>query len=579
MSAKLLRSSKFLKRKALANGVRCFSAAAALAPHKELKFGDDGRASLARGVNILGKAVSVTLGPKGRNVLIEQSYGPPKITKDGVTVAKSITLADRFENLGAKLVQEVANKTNEVAGDGTTTATVLARAIFIEGLKCIAGGVNPTELRKGVQMAVHETIEFLKKNSQKITTSEQISQVAAISANGDKGIGNLIADAMAKVGKEGVITVQDGKTIEDELLVTEGMKFDRGFISPYFITDAKTQKVALENAFVLLSEKKISSINDILPALEIAAKERRPLFVIAEDVDGEALAALIINKLRGQIQVAAVKAPGFGDNRKAILEDIAVMTGGKVFADEMADIKLESPQSEHFGFAKSITITKDETIVLNGAGSNEAIHERCEFIRRSIATSTSEYEKEKMQERLAKLSGGVAVIKVGGGSEVEVGERKDRVVDALNATKAAVEEGIIPGGGAALIKAVPILMEMALKEKNNDIRLGIKIVAEAIKAPAMTIVDNAGESGAVVAGHLLSHADDFAYGYNAFTGRYVNMIEDGIIDPLKVVRTALNDASGVASLLTTTDCMIVDAPKATEASPAMPNGGAGMMDY
>lgn len=556
---------------------RCMSSAA-----KEIRFGDEGRAAMARGVNILAKAVSATLGPKGRNVIIEQAYGAPKITKDGVTVAKSITLGDRFENLGAKLVQDVANKTNEVAGDGTTTATILTRAIFCEGLKCIASGVNPADLRLGVQNAVHEVIEFLKANSTKITTTDQITQVATISANGDKHIGQLISEAMTKVGKEGVITIQDGKTIEDELSITEGMKFDRGFISPYFINSTKEQKVQFENALVMVSEKKITLISDIIPALEIAATTRRPLLIVAEDIDGEALAALILNKLRGQVSVCAVKAPGFGDNRKAILEDLAILTGSTVFNDEL-DVKLDKARPEYFGSVKSCTVTKDDTVLLNGQGTPEAIHERCEAIRQAVGKTTSDYEKEKLQERLAKLSGGVAVIKVGGVSEVEVGERKDRFVDALNATRAAVEEGVVPGGGSALIKAVPRLQEMAVKERNNDVRLGIKIVTEAIQAPVKTIVDNAGEHGAVVAGEILKKADQFNYGYNAAAGKYVDMIAEGIIDPLKVVRTGLSDASGVASLLTTTEAMIVDAPKpeaaANPAAAMAGMGGMGGMDY
>ena len=544
----------------------------AFSTHKEVKFGDEGRAAMARGVNILARAVATTLGPKGRTVIIEQSYGAPKITKDGVTVAKAITLLDKFENLGAKLVQDVANKTNEIAGDGTTTATILARAIFIEGLKCIASGVNAADLRKGIAVAVQETIDFLKANSTKITTAEQITQVATISANGDRHIGQLIADAMGKVGKEGVITVQEGKTIDDELSVTEGMKFDRGFISPYFINDSKKQEVHFENPYILISERKITMINDILPSLEIAARDRRPLLIIAEDVDGEALAALILNKLRGQISVAAVKAPGFGDNRKAILEDLAVLTGGTVFNEELG-IRLEKPEISNFGQVKTCTITKDDTIILNGQGRAESIHERTEQIRQSITSTTSEYEKEKLQERLAKLSGGVAVIKVGGVSEVEVGERKDRFVDALNATRAAVEEGVVPGGGSALIKAVPRLLSLAASEKSNDRRLGIKIVAEAIQSPIKTIVDNAGEHGAVVAGEILKRSDSFNFGYNAATSTYVDMMVEGIIDPLKVVRTGLSDAAGVASLLATTEAMIVDAPsKESE----IPSSSAGM---
>lgn len=545
--------------------------------HKEIRFGDDGRAAMARGVNVLAKAVATTLGPKGRVVIIEQAYGGPKITKDGVTVAKSITLKDKFENLGAKLVQDVASKTNEQAGDGTTTATILARAIFVEGLKCIAAGVNPAELRKGVQMAVNEVIAYLRSNSTKITTSEQITQVATISANGDSHIGRLISDAMAKVGKDGVITIQDGKTIEDELSVTEGMKIERGFISPYFVNDTKEQKCSFENPLVLLADKKITLINDIIPALEISARERRPLLIVAEDVDGEALAALILNKLRGQIAVCAIKAAGFGDNRKASLEDLAILTGATLFTGEETGLKLDQVRPEHLGSVKSASVSKEETVVLNGAGSQAAIHERSEFIRQAIATCKSEYEREKLQERLAKISGGVAILRVGGASEVEVGERKDRFVDALNATRAAVEEGVIPGGGSALIKAVPRLQELALKEKSNDLRLGIKIVYEAIQAPLKTIVDNAGEHGAVVAGEILKRADNFNYGYNASTSKYVDMMADGIIDPLKVVRSALSDAAAAASLLTTTEAMIVDAPKEEAAEPAMPGGGMGGM--
>ncbi|CAJ0649924.1 10499_t:CDS:2, partial [Entrophospora sp. SA101] len=520
--------------------------------HKELNFGVEGRASLLNGVDILSKAVAVTLGPKGRNVLIEQPFGSPKITKDGVTVAKSITLKDKFENLGARLVQDVANKTNEVAGDGTTTATVLTRAIFVEGVKNVAAGCNPMDLRRGVQMAVDAIVKYLRENSRVITTSEEIAQVATISANGDIHVGNLIANAMEKVGKEGVITVKEGKTIEDELEITEGMRFDRGYISPYFITDAKSQKVEFEKPLILLSEKKISVLQDILPALETSAQQRRPLLIIAEDIDGEALAACILNKLRGNLQVAAVKAPGFGDNRKSILGDLAILTGGTVFSDEL-DIKLERATPDLFGSTGSATITKEDTIFLNGDGTKESIHQRCEQIRAAINDSTvSEYEKEKLQERLAKLSGGVAVIKVGGSSELEVGEKKDRFVDALNATRAAVEEGIVPGGGVALLKSIKCLDN--LKTSNFDQQLGINIIKSALTKPAKTIVDNAGEEGAVIVGKLLDdHVNDFNYGYDSATGEYGDMISRGIVDPLKVVRTALVDASGVASLLTTTE--------------------------
>ncbi|KAG0741861.1 hypothetical protein G6F57_000520 [Rhizopus arrhizus] len=544
--------------------------------HKDIKFGVEGRAALLKGVDVLAKSVAVTLGPKGRNVLIEQPYGSPKITKDGVTVAKSIVLEDKFENLGARLVQDVASKTNEIAGDGTTTATVLTRAIFTEGVKNVAAGCNPMDLRRGAQMAVDAVVDFLKSHTKVITTPQEVAQVATISANGDKHVGNMIAQAMERVGKEGVITVKAGKTIEDELEVTEGMRFDRGFISPYFITDTKTQKVEFEKPLILLSEKKISLLQDVLPALETAATQRRPLLIVAEDLDGEALAACILNKLRGQIQVAAVKAPGFGDNRKSILGDIGILTNSTVFSDEL-DVKLEKASPELFGTTGSVTITKEDTIILNGAGSKDSIAQRCEQIRGAIEDpSTSEYEKEKLQERLAKLSGGVAVIKVGGSSEVEVGEKKDRFDDALCATRAAVEEGIVPGGGVALLKAAKSLD--TLKGANFDQQLGINIIRQAIQNPCRTIVDNAGGEGSVVAGKLLEeHPDNINWGYDASTNEYVDMIERGIVDPTKVVRTALIDASGVASLLTTTECMITDAP-AKGGAPAMPPmGGMGGM--
>ncbi|KAL2185280.1 chaperonin GroL [Thermothelomyces heterothallicus CBS 203.75] len=529
--------------------------------HKELKFGVEGRAALLNGVETLAKAVATTLGPKGRNVLIESTFGSPKITKDGVTVAKAISLKDKFENLGAKLLADVASKTNEVAGDGTTTATVLARAIFSETVKNVAAGCNPMDLRRGIQAAVEAVVEYLQKHKRDITTSAEIAQVATISANGDEHIGALIANAMEKVGKEGVITVKEGKTMQDELEVTEGMRFDRGFVSPYFITDAKAQKVEFEKPLILLSEQKISAAADIIPALEISNKLRRPLVIIAEDFEGEALAVCILNKLRGQLEVAAVKAPGFGDNRKSILGDIAVLTNGTVFTNEL-DVKLEKITPDMLGSTGSITITKEDTIILNGEGSKDAIAQRCEQIRGVMADpSTSDYEKEKLQERLAKLSGGVAVIKVGGASEVEVGEKKDRFVDALNATRAAVEEGILPGGGTALIKAsVNALND--LKPANFDQQLGVSIVKNAITRPARTIVENAGLEGSVVIGKLSDeYASDFNTGFNSAKGEYVDMIQAGILDPLKVVRTGLVDASGVASLLGTTEVAIVEAPE------------------
>ncbi|CEL61194.1 Heat shock protein 60, mitochondrial OS=Paracoccidioides brasiliensis (strain ATCC MYA-826 / Pb01) GN=HSP60 PE=1 SV=1 [Rhizoctonia solani AG-1 IB] len=544
--------------------------------HKEVKFSNEGRAAMLKGVDILAKAVSVTLGPKGRNVIIEQPYGGPKITKDGVTVAKSITLKDKFENLGARLVQDVASKTNEIAGDGTTTATVLARAIYSEGVKNVAAGCNPMDLRRGAQKAVDKVIEFLEANKREITTSEEIAQVATISANGDAHIGQLIATAMEKVGKEGVITVKEGKTIEDEIEITEGMRFDRGYISPYFITDVKTQKAEFEKPLVLLSEKKISALQDILPSLEIAAQSRRPLLIIAEDVDGEALAACILNKLRGQLSVCAVKAPGFGDNRKSILGDLAILTGGSVFSDEV-DVKLEQVTADLLGSSGSVTITKEDTIFLNGAGSKDAIGARCEQIRAVLNDpTTSEFDKTKLQERLAKLSGGVAVLRVGGSSEVEVGEKKDRYDDALNATRAAVEEGIVPGGGVALLKASLSLTPESVATSNFDQSLGVSAIRNALQRPARTIVENAGEEGSVIVGQILEkYADKFTWGYDASKGEFTDMIARGIVDPLKVVRTALVDASGVASLLTTSEACIVEAPE-DKAPPAMPGGIGGM---
>ncbi|KFA66636.1 hypothetical protein S40285_03059 [Stachybotrys chlorohalonatus IBT 40285] len=540
--------------------------------HKELKFGVEGRAALLAGVDTLAKAVATTLGPKGRNVLIESSFGSPKITKDGVTVAKAVTLKDKFENLGARLLQDVASKTNEVAGDGTTTATVLARAIFSETVKNVAAGCNPMDLRRGIQAGVDAVVEYLQKNKRDITTSAEIAQVATISANGDIHVGKMIANAMEKVGKEGVITVKEGKTVQDELEVTEGMRFDRGFVSPYFITDTKSQKVEFENPLILLSEKKISAVQDIIPALEVSTQQRRPLVIIAEDIDGEALAVCILNKLRGQLQVAAVKAPGFGDNRKSILGDLAVLTNGTVFTDEL-DIKLDKATPDLLGSTGSITITKEDTIILNGDGSRDMISQRCEQIRGVIADpTTSEYEKEKLQERLAKLSGGVAVIKVGGSSEVEVGEKKDRFVDALNATRAAVEEGILPGGGTALIKASGQALG-SIKTANFDQQLGVNIVKNAITRPARTIIENAGLEGSVVVGKLTDeHAGDFNMGFDSSKGEYVDMIAAGILDPFKVVRTGLIDASGVASLLGTTEVAIVEAPE--EKGPP-PMGGMG----
>ena len=543
--------------------------------HKELKFGVEGRAALLKGVETLADAVSVTLGPKGRNVLIEQDFGSPKITKDGVTVARSITLQDKFENMGAKLLQEVASKTNEAAGDGTTSATVLGRAIFTESVKNVAAGCNPMDLRRGSQAAVEAVVDFLQKNKKEITTSAEIAQVATISANGDAHSGQLRASAMEKVGKEGVITVKEGKTLEDELEVTEGMRSDRGYISPYFVTNTKNGKAELERPLILLSEKKISALTDILPAFEIAVKSRRPLLIIADDIDGEALAACILNKIRGQLSVCAVKAPGFGDNKKNTLGDIAILTGGTVFNEEL-DIKPENCTPELLGSAASVTVTKEDTVILNGEGSKSNILERIDQIKASVADElTSSYEKEKLQERLAKLSGGVAVIKVGGASEVEVGEKKDRYDDALNATRAAVEEGILPGGGTALLKASRILKDV--KVDNFDQKLGVDIIRKAISRPAKKIIENAGEEGSVIVGKIIDeYGEDFNKGYDSSKGEFTDMIASGIIDPLKVVRSGLVDASGVASLLATTECAIVNVPEPVTAAPPMPNMGGGM---
>lgn len=538
--------------------------------HKELKFGIEGRAALLKGVDTLAKAVSVTLGPKGRNVLIEQAFGSPKITKDGVTVARLIELKDKFENLGAKLLQDVASKTNESAGDGTTSATVLGHLIFTESVKNVAAGCNPMDLRKGSQLAVEKVIDFLMKNKKEITSSAEILQVATISANGDKHIGELLASAMEKVGKEGVITIKEGKTLEDELEVTEGMRFDRGFISPYFITNTKNGKCEFENPLLLLSEKKILTIQDVLPSLELSNKLRRPLLIIAEDIEGEALAACILNKLRGQVQVCAVKAPGFGDNRKNILGDIAILSGGTVFTEEL-DIKPENATVDLLGKCGAVTITKEDTVILNGEGLKDTIAQRCEQIRAAMADpTTSSYEAEKLQERLAKLSGGVAVIKVGGASEVEVGEKKDRYDDALNATRAAVQDGILPGGGTALLKAS--LQLDSVKTENFDQQLGVNIIKAAIQKPAKKIIDNSGKEGSVIVGKVLDqHGSEFNVGYDSSKGEYTDLIKAGIIDPFKVVKSGLLDASGVASLLATTECAIVEVK-----DPAPAGGAPGM---
>jgi chaperonin GroEL len=555
----------FLKA-ATPQGVRTY------ATGKDVKYGVECRAKMLIGVEQLARAVSVTLGPKGRNVVIDQSFGSPKITKDGVTVAKNIEFADRHVNLGAQLVRGVASKTNDIAGDGTATATVLTRAIFAEGCKSVATGVNPMDLRRGITAAVDEVVRQLKASSRPINTKEEIAQVATISANGDKEIGQLIANAMEKVGKEGVITVQDGKTLKDELEIIEGMSIDQGFISRYFVTDAKNQRTEFEDALVLLCDKKITSAHSLVPVLELVTRERRKLLIIAENIEAEALAMLILNRARG-LPVVAVKAPGFGDNRKTLLQDLAVVTGAEVISEELG-LKLENVEMKQFGTVKRLIVNQNDTVFLNGGGTKEAVEERIQLIRDAIAQTTSDYEKEKLQERLAKLSGGVAILKVGGASEVEVGEKKDRITDALNATKAAVEEGIVPGGGTALLYATKSLDK--LKLENSDQSVGVKIIKDALKVPARTIADNAGVEGAVVVGKLLE-GSDVEFGYNAQTGVYENMVKAGIIDPTKVVRTALVDAASVASLMTTTEAMIVELPKEEPKVPMAPGGGMGGM--
>jgi chaperonin GroEL len=541
---------------------------------KELKFGADARAAMLRGVDKLANAVQVTLGPKGRNVAIHQDFGAPKITKDGVTVAKNIEFRDFFENVGAQLCRNVASKTNDVAGDGTTTATILTRSIFTEGCKAVAAGMNPMDLKRGIDLAVEESVKFLKQSAKPIEGTTEIEQVATISANNEASIGRLIAKGMEKVGKGGVITVQDGKGRTDEIEVTEGMKFDQGTLSRYFFTDNKAQQCVLEDPLILLCEKKISSVPEILPILEKVAKARKKLVIIAENVEGEALSTLIINKLQG-FQVAAVKAPGFGDSRINNLQDLAVLTGGTLVSEE-AGVKLEELELDQLGRAGKVTITNDDTVILNGGGSKQEIQERCDLIRSQISGASSEWEKEKLQERLAKLSGGVAVLKVGGSSEVEVSEKKDRITDALNATRAAIEEGILPGGGVALLYASVHLEDLKkqMKEKNFDQAQGVQIVQSALRVLTKTIADNAGVEGSVVVEKLLSQKD-FNFGYNAQTGEYVNMLDAGIIDPLKVVRTALMDAASVASLMTTTEAIIVDLPK--EETPPPRGGGMGGM--
>ncbi|CAG9464806.1 unnamed protein product [Pedinophyceae sp. YPF-701] len=542
---------------------------------KEVRFGVECRAAVLGGVEKLADAVQVTLGPKGRQVLIEQPYGSPKITKDGVTVAKSIEFKDKFQNVGASLVKQVASTTNDTAGDGTTTATVLTRAILVEGCKSVAAGMNAMDLRRGISAAVDRVVQELKSMARQVESDTEIAQVGTISANGDREIGELIAQAMRQVGKEGVITVADGNTLENELEVVEGMKFDRGYISPYF-ADPKTLKCELDDPMILIVEKKVSVLQSILPILEAAVKQQRPLLIVAEDVESEALTTLIVNKLRAGLKVCAVKAPGFGDNRKANLQDLAVLTGGQVVSEELG-LKLESVQPEHLGRARKVTVTKDDTLVMDGAGTRDAIMERCASIEEQHERATSDYDKEKLKERLAKLSGGVALLKVGGASEVEVGEKKDRVVDALNATKAAVEEGIVPGGGCALLYASRALDALKAELTSFDQRVGVDIIANALRVPARTIVENAGGEGAVVVGKLLEQ-DNKEFGYNSSTGEYCNLVQAGVIDPLKVVRTALMDAASVASLIATTEAIVVEEKDDKPAGPPPGMGGMGM-DY
>ena len=541
---------------------------------KEVKFNVDARDRMLRGVDILANAVKVTLGPKGRNVVLDKSFGAPRITKDGVTVAKEIELADKFENMGAQMVREVASKSNDAAGDGTTTATVLAQAIVREGCKSVAAGMNPMDLKRGIDIAVETIVEDLKKRSIAVSGDEQISQVGTISANGESEIGAMIAQAMKKVGKEGVITVEEAKSLATELDVVEGMQFDRGYLSPYFITNADKMITELEDPYILLHEDKLAGLQAMLPVLEAVVRSGKPLLIVAEDVEGEALATLVVNKLRGGLKIAAVKAPGFGDRRKAMLEDMAILTGGQLIAKDLG-IKLENVTLDMLGRAKRVVVEKENTTIIDGAGKKKDIEGRCAQIRAQVEETTSDYDKEKLQERLAKLAGGVAVIKVGGATEIEVKERKDRVDDALHATRAAVEEGIVPGGGAALLYATSAIEK--LKGANEDQKVGIEIVRRAIQVPLKQIVENAGHDGAVIAGKLLEQKNQ-RWGFDAQKDEYCDMVKAGIIDPTKVVRTALQDAASVAGLLVTTEAMVADKPE-KKAAPAMPGGDMGGMDY
>ena len=539
---------------------------------KDVRFSTDARDKMLRGVDVLANAVKVTLGPKGRNVVIDKSYGAPRITKDGVTVAKEIELEDKFENMGAQMLREVASKTSDIAGDGTTTATVLAQAIVKEGVKLVAAGMNPMDLKRGIDLAVGEVVEDIARQAKKVKSSDEIAQVGTVAANGEKAIGEMIAKAMQKVGNEGVITVEEAKSLESELEVVEGMQFDRGYISPYFITNAEKMVAELENPYILIYEKKLSGLQALLPLLEQVVQSSRPLLIIAEDVEGEALATLVVNKLRGGLKVAAVKAPGFGDRRKAMLQDIAVLTGGELISEDLGT-KLENVTVQMLGKAKRVTITKDDTTIVGGGGKKPDIEARIAQIKAQIEDTTSDYDKEKLQERLAKLSGGVAVIKVGGSSEIEVKERKDRVDDALNATRAAVEEGIVPGGGVALLWAS---RSLKVKGDNDDQEAGINIVRRALQAPIRQIAENAGVEGSIVVGKVTDQKSP-SFGYDAQTDEYGDLIKKGIIDPAKVVRVALQDASSVAGLLVTTEAMVAEMPKKDSGAPSMPGGGMGGM--
>ncbi|WP_343564772.1 chaperonin GroEL [Kiloniella sp. b19] len=542
---------------------------------KDVKFGTDAREKMLRGVDLLANAVKVTLGPKGRNVVLDKAFGAPRITKDGVSVAKEIELADKFENMGAQMVREVASKTNDLAGDGTTTATVLTQALIREGAKAVAAGMNPMDVKRGIDMAVEAAVEHLKGSAKTISTTGEVAQVGTISANGEAEIGNMIAEAMEKVGKEGVITVEEAKSLATELDVVEGMQFDRGYLSPYFVTNTEKMVAELENPYILLHEKKLTSLQPMLPLLEAAVQSSRPLLIIAEDVEGEALATLVVNKLRGGLKIAAVKAPGFGDRRKAMLEDIAILTGGTVVSEDVG-IKLESVTLDMLGTAKRVAITKEETTIVDGAGEADMIEARCNQIRAQAEETSSDYDREKLQERLAKLAGGVAVLRVGGATEVEVKERKDRVEDAMNATRAAVEEGIVSGGGTALLGAVKALD--GLEGANSDQSVGVGVVRRALEAPIRQISENAGYEGSIVVGKV-RESSEAGFGFNAQTGEYLNLFEAGIIDPVKVVRTALQDAGSVSGLMITTEAMVADAPEdKAAAAPAMPDmGGMGGM--